>query len=97
MDAFYPGVHGLNDWISCVASYSREMREGKVPIPTGNVPADRGRSLDTGFSGPRIWQDHIRLERHVQVHRSSQVRNRMFRGSLGTDLHAPERKFWVGP
>ena len=30
MDAFYPGVHSLNDWISCVASYFRELRKGKV-------------------------------------------------------------------
>ena len=93
MDAFYPGVHGLNDWISCVASYSREMREGKVPIPEGTFPQIAEDRLTPIIPG----QDRIRLVRHVQVHRSSQVRNRLFRGSLGTDLHAPERKFWVGP
>ena len=43
MDAFYPGVHSLNDWISCVASYSRELRKGKVSevvIHRRNFPCD---------------------------------------------------------
>ena len=43
MDAFYPGVHSLNDWISCVASYFRVLREGKVSeviIHRRNFPAD---------------------------------------------------------
>ena len=43
MDAFYPGVHSLNDWISCVASYFRELREGKVSeviIHRRNFPSD---------------------------------------------------------
>ena len=53
MDAFYPGVHSLNDWISCVAGYSRELRKGKVSeviIHRRNFPSDSAISRTSRLS-----------------------------------------------